>query len=518
MESSFNKQPTLVGIEPLSPALPRQIGPYKIESLLSKGGMGLVYMGIHPKTKEMLIIKVLSPAYVAYPDMVNRFFKEAKIIGMTNHPNIVKLYGEGEWEGGLYIAMEFIRGVSLRQFIEQHSLSMKRCIDIILQVAYALVHLHSHGVIHGDLKPENILIMENGEVKVIDFGIARLHEEVKKEGGGVQKILGTPTYMSPEQKEDPSNISFASDIYSLGIIGYELFSGKLCFGVVHLSQIPKGLRPIFEEALAVSLKERYPSAIKFISDLSEYLKSGGLEKDRPGTDQLKEILEAIQQAGQALSPSTPPSWGQLEIGIARSKILGQDGNYFDYFKFQDNTYGIVIVEPITYGLENPIFIANLRGLIRALVVSRPDFSFSHFIKTLNKIIHDDPLSQRFSIAFLLLSPSRDELNFLSCGLGNLIHLSPDHQMPRILTHHHAPLGSDLQENFDKTTDNWNIGDILVFHSFPPKFDQVIQESLKESLYLSPQSQADAILKRNLGQPGSNQDKKQKIVLILHRIS
>ena len=103
--------------------------------------MSLLYMGIQPETRQMLAIKVLSPTFVTNPEMVAQFLKETKIIGMTNHPNIVKLYGEGQWEGGLYIAMEFIRGVSLRQFIEQQSLSMKRCIDIILQVAYALCHL-----------------------------------------------------------------------------------------------------------------------------------------------------------------------------------------------------------------------------------------------------------------------------------------------------------------------------------------------------------------------------------------
>jgi len=521
MNESFNKQPTLISVESpykTPPTLPKQIGPYKIESLISKGGMSLLYMGIHPKTKQMLTIKVLSPSYISCPDMVHRFLKEAKIIGMTNHPNIVKLYGEGEWEGGLYIAMEFIRGVSLRQFIEQHSLSMKRCIDIILQVAYALVHLHSHGIIHGDLKPENILITENGEVKVIDCGVARLHEEVKKEGGKFHKIVGTPTYMSPEQKEDSSKVSFASDIYALGIIAYELLSGKLCFGIIHLSLVPKGLRPIFESALAVSIKERYPDAIPFISDLSEYLKSGGLDKDRPGTDQLKEILETIQEAGQALSPSTPPHWSHLEIGVSRSKVLGQDGNYFDYFKFSDNTYGIVIVEPLEYGLENPIFIANLRGLIRTLViVPQPHFSFPEFIKTLNKIIYNDPISQKFSLAFLLLSPLKEELYFLSCGLSNLIHFQQNCQSPRILTHHHFPLGHDLHAEFDMTTDNWNIGDVIIFHSFPPDMDKILQEGLKENAYLSSQNQADTILKKGITFMGPAQEKKQKILFILNRI-
>lgn len=293
-DAKFYKQPTLIEpkVSEIPPILPEKIGPYKIESLLSRGGMSLTFLGIHPQNRSLIAVKVLSPDYVTSPDMVDQFLKESKIIGLTDHPNIVKLYGEGQWDGGLYIAMEFIRGVSLRQFIEQHCLSMKKSIDILMQVAYALAHLHSHGVIHGDLKPENILITEDAQVKVIDFGIALLHEEVKKAAKKSSRIIGTPTYMSPEQKENPSAVSFASDIYALGIIAYELFIGKLSFGVIHLSQVPKELRAILEKALAISITERYSNVLQFISDLSAYLKSGGLDKDRPSSDQIKEILSS----------------------------------------------------------------------------------------------------------------------------------------------------------------------------------------------------------------------------------
>jgi len=511
-EETFYKQPTLIDFRPSEEPpslLPRQIGPYKIESLLQKGGMSLLYMGLHPETREMLVVKVLSPAYVTHPEMKAQFLKEAKIIGLTNHPNIVKLFGEGEWEGGLYIAMEFIRGISLRQFIEQQSLTLKRSIDIILQVAYALAHLHSHNVIHGDLKPENILIGENGEVKVIDFGIARLHEEVKK-GKGV-RIAGTPTYMSPEQKEDPSKMTFATDIYALGIVAYELISGKLSFGVIHLSQVPRGLRKILEKALAVSLEERYPDAIKFISDLSEYLRTGGLEKDRPGTDQLKEILETINQAGQALSVSSLPSISSLEIGVAKYKAP-----YFDTAAFKDGSALFVIAEPLDRGLEAPVFAANLRGMIRALVLMQENFTLDHFITSLTQLISADPLKQKYAASFLYLSPQRDELSFLSCGMGNLLHAKAGVQNPRQLLNHNAPLGSSRRE-YEATVDNWNIGDIIVFHSFSPAFDTRMQEAVQENFFLSPQPQADAILRKMAAEPAFIQEKKPHVLFTLHRI-
>ncbi len=496
-DSTFYKQPTLLEtkISDTAPSLPEKIGPYKIESLLNRGGMSLLYLGIHPETRALITVKVLSPKYVTSPEMVSQFLRESKIVGLTNHPNIVKLYGEGEWEGGLYIAMEFIRGISLRQFIEQHSLSMKKSIDILLQVAHALSHLHSHGVIHGDLKPENILMTEDGEVKVIDFGIARLHEEAKKEKGKSLKIIGTPTYMSPEQKEDPSSVSFASDIYALGIIAYELFIGKLSFGVIHLSQVPKGLRLILEKALAVSIQERYSNVLQLISDLSNYLKSGGLEKDRPGTDQIKEILELIQKADLALSLPAIASTLHYEGALARLKILGQTNPYFDALKFPDNSYGFVLAEPKMGGLETSVYLSNLRGMIRATAAANDKFAFPSFLTTLQQLIQFDPLNQAYALAFLILSPSRDELQLLCCGIGSLLHLASGSHKARKLHNFNPPLGSANRREWDITIDGWNVGDILIFHTLPPVSDPLVQETLENISLQSPQSQADNLIKK-----------------------
>src|ERR1700733_8205323 len=154
----FHKRQTLVGLPGTSDLLstdelPSKIGGYKIESLLSKGGMSLLYLGIHPETHEPLAIKVLSSKYLSHPEMVERFMREAEIIELTNHPNIVKLFGHGKWAGGVYIAMEFIQGISLRQMLLQEAMSLKRALDVVLQISHALVHLHAHGIIHRDLKP-----------------------------------------------------------------------------------------------------------------------------------------------------------------------------------------------------------------------------------------------------------------------------------------------------------------------------------------------------------------------------
>jgi serine/threonine protein kinase len=244
---SFCKQDTLpnLTLEEQVSNLPPHIGPYKIDSLFNKGGMSILYLGIHPKNKKPLVVKVLSPKFIKNREVVDRFLKEAQIITLTNHPNIIKLYGQGKWEQGLYIAMEFVQGISLRQFIQQKSFSLKKALEIITQVAYALCHLHSHKIIHRDLKPENILITETGEIKVIDFGIAQLKGDSKTLTKN-KKIIGTPSYMSPEQKENPENVSYNTDIFSLGIITYELILGKISNGVIQKELLPNGLKSIID--------------------------------------------------------------------------------------------------------------------------------------------------------------------------------------------------------------------------------------------------------------------------------
>jgi serine/threonine protein kinase len=514
IEEEFYKQTTLTDIsspkERAGP-IPAKIGPYKIESLLSKGGMSVIYLGLHPETKELIIVKVLSPEYVTHPEMIERFLKEAKIIGMTNHPNIVKLFGQGTWEGGLYIAMEFIRGVSLKQFIIQQSLSLKRSVDIILQVAYALLHLHSHNVIHGDLKPENILITEDGEVKVIDFGIARLYGESSHS----TKIAGTPAYMAPEQKENTAKMSFSSDIYSLGIIAYELAMGKLSFGVIHPSLLPKGLRKIIQKALAISMDERYSDIMTFISDLSQYLKSGGLEKDKPGSDQLKEVLEMIQMAGQSLSPSTLPSWPGVEMGLTKYRAPGQGGSYFDFFKFPDNTYGIVMAESTAVNLDGTVYIGVLRGMIRTFLKDKPFDPM--WITHVNQIVKEDWIGQKFSLAFLRLNPMLDTLSLTLCGLGGLVHASQGSTSPRKFSSQNPLVGQESNTEFFATVDNWAIGDMLTFYSLDVAMDTYLLEAIVENTLLSAQAQAEALIKKTATHTSFSLQKNPKVLITLQRI-
>ncbi len=508
--------------------LPQKIGPYKIESLLNRGGMSLLYLGVHPQTGKAIVIKVLLPKFLKNQEIEGRFLKEAQIIGMTNHPNIVKLYGQGQWEKGLYIAMEFVQGVSLRQFIQQKSLSQKRALEIILQVAYALCHLHTHGVIHRDLKPENILITETGEIKVIDFGIAQWEMDVKEERVPKSgRLMGTPVYMSPEQKENPSLVTAASDIFSLGIIAYELVLGRLSHGVIHLALLPKQLRKIIETALKIEPKERYPDIIDFITAISQYIKTlSENEKIEKSEETSEEVVDLIHTARSVLIPNQAPRWPQVEMGIAVHEGMSLGGLYLDFFRFSENQFCIVLAEPIegektkaAAASASLLPISMFRGMMRmASEMFFQNGKDQHPIKMLNavsRVLSGDPLGQKFGLCLLLLNPDKDQLSFISCNSSSLWHIADGTDKVRALSTPNPPLGSDPNATFFETAVNWSSGDSLILHSL----GNSVKEPgvwIQDYLPLSPQPQAEKILHHMVRDRAAN-SKRASLVLSIQRI-
>lgn len=485
------------------PEIPKSIGPYKVEGLLQRGGMSILYLATHPATKEPTTIKVLSSRFLTYPDAIKRFINEAEIIAITDHPNIVKLYGQGEWEGGLYIAMEFIQGISLRQAILQSPISLRRALEIIIDIGYALCHLHTHGVIHRDLKPENILITETGQVKVIDFGIAQLLSEKNIEIPGNRKLIGTPVYMSPEQRENPESVSYPSDIYSLGIIAYELILGKFSHGHIHLSLMPKGIQKILTKTLQPKLEDRYQDIVDFISDISDYLHSSTMQKEKKVGDQISELSEDLRVAQLKLTPTMHPEWNDLEFGLASLKMMSVYGIYCDSFILPNKGYGIIIAESTLKGAEGIIYTAVLRGMIHALdhLISHP----SLLISRLNTLITNDKNSQPLTLSYLTLFPAENKLKYISCGYSNLWRIPASTNIPLHIEKNNAILGSDTESEFTEITLPWEVNDTLILNSFAAKIDEkgvesevsqsILKKTIQENIHSSPQKIVDAILRK-----------------------
>ena len=460
---------------------------------------------------------MLSPEFVNHPEMISRFLREAQVISMTDHPNIIKLYGEGQWEGGLYIAMEFIQGVSLRQFISLQSFSLKRTLDIILQTAYALCHLHAYGVVHRDLKPENILIDEEGCVKVIDFGIAQLHTEAEESPYTSSQLLGTPDYMSPEQKRDPLTASYPADIYSLGILTYELITGKFSRGTIHIPLLPKGLQPIIAKTLSPSLEGRYQDIVPLITDLSAYLKSESLDKEKPGEDLWREMSEIATQTETSLSPRIAPDWPHIELGLSRTPSTGLFGLYYDLLRLPDGSYTSLIAKTSKKKIDGAILIATLRGSLLALLHNPKETpSPTALFDKLNNLLIEQHLGEKFSLTLLRLDPKTEQLTFLSAGDDILLHLPQGSEEARTISSHNPLLGIAPTEVF-ATQDNWHMGDRLLLTSLSSEGRFDLTQALQETSLLTPQRGAEKILSDALSKQLPTEQAPSRVLLLLDRI-
>ena len=470
LQEFYNQKtlPTLTDSSAHKQPVPEKIGPYPIEALLSTGGMSLLYLGLHPETRKPLVVKVLSPHFLQNASVKQQFLKEAKIIEMSNHPNIVKLFGQGEWEQGLYIAMEFIQGVSLKQFILQNSLATKRSLEILLQVAYALLHLHTHGIVHRDLKPENILITEEGSVKVIDFGIAQLQGDphtLKFSQGG---LIGTPSYMSPEQKKDPIHASYPCDIYALGVISYELLVGKLSFGKIHISYLPASLQAIVAKAIAPKVEDRYEDIVEFINAISLALKTL-VHFDGNSGDQ-KQLLEKLESLQTSLRPAKLESSPNFCFSMASLKGAFDFDIYYDSIRLASGNTLFLLAQTTTTDLESLTQIGLLKGFVHGILYpflfdEKLPFVLSNFIASLNDLIFRLKQKITFALCAVYLHETNDSFEFVSLGLDSLMHLPADISQSRLIESSNPLLGQHPSVTPYETFDRWEIGDSLIVHTF-----------------------------------------------------
>ena len=491
-------QPTLPTLTShVTPLLPKKIGPYKIESLLKKGGMSFLYLATSEESAKPIVIKVLSPKFIKNEEVVNRFLKEADIIKTSNHPNIIKLFGQGTWEQGLYIAMEFIQGISLKQFLLEKSLSLKKALEIVLQVSYALCHLHAHGIIHRDLKPENILITENGQIKVIDFGIAQLITE-QKDDFKTKSFIGTPVYMSPEQKENPHNVSFASDIYSLGVLTYELVLGKLSHGVIHLSLIPQKLRNILEKAINSDLTKRYKDIVEFITDLSEYLKHLS-EVEAVQQTNYDDIDTSFVKTDALFLSAVSPKWSQLDIAIQRELTISSYGLYLDFFKLSENTFAVVLANSEKKDLEAFIHLSILRGYVKMAMKNAKEKNEVHPSAILTKLqgaILDDIMKQSFFINLLVFNLATDQVFYANSLDTNSYLVDNTTQKVFDIGINNQKLSKTNTPTFIETTLNFKIGDriILLTKKINLQKQNAIKNVILDNMLFSPRHQIEEIIK------------------------
>ncbi len=271
-------------------------GLYTVRELIGTGGMANVYKAVvgpgGPVPEGTVVaVKVLRQELMHDPDLVRRFKNESKAISLLNHPNIVKVYDVSVSENLQYIVMEYVDGMTLREYLNERGgkLTSRETVHFISQILKALDHAHRNGVVHRDIKPQNIMLLDNGQLRMMDFGIARISRAENQLTGG--KAMGSVHYISPEQAKGDET-DFTSDIYSVGVMMYEMLSGHLPFDAddvveVAIKQIsdkpqslqelapnvPHGLVEITERAMAKRPDNRYASAAEMLSALNAYVEN-----------------------------------------------------------------------------------------------------------------------------------------------------------------------------------------------------------------------------------------------------
>jgi tRNA A-37 threonylcarbamoyl transferase component Bud32 len=221
------------GFEPPEPEqLAARFPQYEIQALIGQGGMGAVYRAVHRKLDRPVALKILPPEIGRDPAFAERFVREARALARLNHPSIVTVHDFGESEGLFYFVMEFVEGRNLRELLAQGQVEPALALRIIGQICDALSYAHEAGLVHRDIKPENVLLDREDRARIADFGLAKLLEgsAVETSLTATHQVMGTPHYMAPEQIETPAKVDQRADIYSLGVVFYEMLTGHLPLG------------------------------------------------------------------------------------------------------------------------------------------------------------------------------------------------------------------------------------------------------------------------------------------------
>ncbi len=354
-------------------------GRYEITELIGVGGMADVYKANDILEDKVVAVKILKNEFADNEDFVRRFRNESKAIAVLSHPNIVKIYDVGFTDKIQFIVMEYIDGITLKEFMEQQGvIKWKDCIHFITQILRALQHAHDRGIVHRDIKPQNIMLFPDGTIKVMDFGIARFAREEGKTLS--DKAIGSVHYISPEQARGDVTDE-KSDIYSVGVMMYEMLTGVKPFdgdnpvsvALMHMQNeakplravndsVPEGLEEIVMRAMQKDPSKRYQSASEMIKDIEEFKKNPSIVFEYKYLSEKTQYYNAgavSKAAAETASKSVPM---RAERGVDSKKMrirtktkdeLDNYDNYDDYEadeKPSRSSYFVVVLTAIAAGI------------------------------------------------------------------------------------------------------------------------------------------------------------------------
>lgn len=287
------------------------VGGYVVEKLIGRGGMGAVYLSTQQSLGRKVALKVLADRFARDPAFVERFNREAAALANLSHPNIVSIIDKGVWNGRYFFVMEYVDGVSLREILQQKKLSPEEALAVVPRLCDALAYAHARGIVHRDVKPENILFTKDGTPKIADFGLARLArtEADLPTITHTGTVMGTHDYMAPEARRSAKQADHRADIYSLGVVLYEMLTGELPLGKFsppsRKVQVDVRLDEVVLKTLEADPEMRYQKASEVGQDVTR-------------------ITETGRGAGSE-APASPGPHGRADKDTAKSASIGLKG-------------------------------------------------------------------------------------------------------------------------------------------------------------------------------------------------
>lgn len=312
-------------------------GRYEIQEIIGVGGMAVVYKAYDSIDDRIVAVKILKEEFLANEDFRRRFKNESKAIAVLSHPNVVKVYDVSYGDKLQYIVMEYVEGITLKEYIEQQGrINWKECVYFVTQILRSLQHAHDKGIVHRDIKPQNIILLSNGTIKVTDFGIARFSRSETNTMTG--NAIGSVHYISPEQAKGEITDNKA-DIYSVGVVLYEMLAGQLPFqsensvsvALMQLQSeakrpreinpsIPVGLEQITMKAMQKKTRDRYQSAAEMLLDIDEFKRNPSVKFNYD--------YYVDNEPTRFVSKTDSPT-SQMPIAPPRERVEEPDDEYYD---------------------------------------------------------------------------------------------------------------------------------------------------------------------------------------------
>jgi len=439
-----------------------RIGDYTVISQIGFGGMGLI-MKASAENGSLVALKIIKSEHINNQSLVDRFQQEMKISSMLHHQNVAEILGWGvDNTGRHYFAMEFVDGKNIRSLLEEKAINLNMALDIFTQLCTGLEYAHSKNVIHRDIKPENIILDCNNILKIVDFGIARIDND-KHNMTMTNVVMGSPIYMSPEQKSDFKHVDNRTDIYAAGAVFYEMLSGEMPGGLLRIDLIPENLRSIVEKTIAYNVEERYSNTNEILKDIVLYKQGGCITRDQKAIHKIEDNVKLRQALIDSFYPEENPAVSGLDLDAFYIPAEGIGGNYYDYITIDDTHTGILVGNLFDQpDVEAALFLAMLRSAFRIFAGDSIDPEVT--LKKLNDFMSGERFDYFAVFSYMIFDNLTKEISVATAGYKPVMVLKEG--VDKFVNLQPKGVGIGIMENYDyesiKMTLNSN--DLILLYS------------------------------------------------------